>query len=432
MRKLAVDGSVAALVAVALTACSSCRDHPRHQDATHAAAPRDAAPSHALSLSDAAPDPDAGFAWYRFVAKIDDLGDVPFIVGVHHDRPEGWIVSAGERLPLVVVQRSPLVLRIPVRGVELRLAPDGAGGRLRGQWLVAYYFKRDFDIVAEPIAGPQPERLFPDGDPPTLDLAGTWRIDIKEFGVGRAIFRQDAHGIIGGTIIPPEVGDLRYLTGRVTGDRARLSAFDGIHGFFIDLIAQDGGRKLTGHWVIAGIGDFPFTATREDAPATHLSVGAHLAQGKTRIALPALDRPPYVGNPVIVDYFGSWCPVCLDLTPELVRLRREHAAAGLQVLSIALEPVGDEAETRRRLDEFRTAFGVTWPFEVRFTDDFVGAISPEILDASGFPVTIFLRRDHTVAAIHTGFVSRAAGAEHAAVVKQFDQLTADLVAPPPR
>jgi len=427
MTRLTVHWSVAALVTVALNACSSCRDHPPREGVAAAHDPA----SLPIAIPAAAPDPDSRVAWYRIVAKLDDLGDVPFIVGVHHDRPEGWIVSAGERLPLVVVQRTPLVLRIPVRGVELRLAPDGTGGRLRGQWIVTYYFKRDFDIVAEPISGPEPEHLFSGGDPATLDLAGTWRIDIKEFGVGRAIFHQDAHGIIDGTFIPPEVGDLRYLTGRVTGDRARLSAFDGIHGFLIDLIAQDGGRKLTGHWAIAGIGDFPFTATRQDAPATHLTVGAHLARGKTRLALPALDRPPYAGNPVIVDYFGSWCPVCLDLTPELVRLRREHAAAGLQVLSIALEPVSDEAEARRRLDEFRTAFGVTWPFELHFTDDFIGAISPEVVDVSGFPVTIFLRRDHTVAAIHTGFVSRAASAEHAAVVKQFDQLAADVIASPP-
>ena len=419
------------MVAVGLAACSACRKQPPREEGAPTPASRDAAPVHVIAPPDAAPDPDAGLAWYRIVAKIDKLGEVPFIIGVHHDRPEGWIVSAGERLPLIVVQRDPLVLRIPVRGVELRLSPDGTGGRLRGRWLVEYYWKRDFDIVAEPIAGPQPEHLFPDGGPATLDLSGTWRIDIKEFGVGRAIFHQEASGAVAGTIIPPEIGDLRYLTGRVTGDRARLSAFDGIHGFLIDLTAQDGGRKLTGHWLIGGIGDFPFTATRADAPATHLAVSAHLARGKTRITLPALDRAPYLGNPVIVDYFGSWCPVCLDLTPELVRLRREHEAAGLQVLSIALEPEGDEDETRRRLEEFRTAFGVTWPFTLRVTDDFFSALPPEIKDATGFPVTLFLRRDHTVAAIHTGFVSRAAGPEHAAVVTQFNQVVADIVASPP-
>jgi len=232
-------------------------------------------------------------------------------------------------------------------------------------------------------------------------------------------------------VIPPEIGDFRHLTGRVTGTRAQLSVFDGIHGSFLEMTARDHGNRLEGRWLFAGIGAFPFTATREEAPATHLAVTAHLAPGKTRITLPALDRPPYRGNPVIVDYFGSWCPVCIDLMPELVRLRREHAAAGLQILSIALEPEGDEAATRRRLDELRAAFGVTWPFDIRFGDDFSAQLPRELVDATGFPVTIFVRRDGTVAAVHTGFVSPAASSEHAAVVQRFDELAAEIVASPP-
>lgn len=418
------------VAAAALMGCPSRRE-PRTDEAARPTIPRDARAAIPGDARASTADADAGFAWYRVEARIDDLGLVPFLIAIHRDRPEGLIDGGEEQLPLVVVQRAPLILRIPVRGLELRLAPDGAGGRLRGSWIADYYWKRDFDIVAEPIAGPRPELLFPGGDPPTVDISGTWRIDIKEFGVGRATFRQDANGTINGTIIPPEIGDLRYLTGRVTGDRVRLSAFDGIHGFLMEMTASDGGQRLKGRWLVAGLKDYAFTATRKDAPATHLKVRARMAPGKTRLSLPALDRPPYVGNPVIIDYFGSWCPVCLDLTPELVRLHGEHKASGLQVLSFALEPEDDEAGAKHRLDEFRAAFDVPWPFEVIYNDDFSAALPREIVGATGFPVTIFLRRDHTVAAIHTGFVSRAARAEHDAVVKHLNDLTAKIVASPP-
>jgi thiol-disulfide isomerase/thioredoxin len=437
----AVHGIQVVLATFAWFGCSS-RSESHDDHAVRAAPPHDAAPSRTTSVGDAASAPaatppdvnralDAELAWYRVVATVADSGDVPFAVGVHRERPEGWIASGTERLPLVVVKRSPLVLRIPVRGAELRFEPAGADGRLRGQWVIKYFFKQDFDIVAEPIAGPAPELVFPGDEPPAVDISGAWRIDIKDFGVGRAMFRQDARGALAGTIIPPDIGDLRYLMGRVTGSHAQLTAFDGIHCFLIELTAADGGKQLTGHWLIAGAADFSFTATREDAPATHVAVSAHMAPGKSRITLSGLDRAPYKGKPVIVEYFGSWCPVCLDLMPELARLEREHAAAGLQVRSIALEPPGDKVETRRRLDEFRTAFGITWPFEVRYTDDFYHAAPPEVLDAAGFPVTIFLRRDHTVAGVHTGFISRAAGPEHDAVVKRFDELVAEIVASPP-
>ncbi len=68
---------------------------------------------------------------------------------------------------------------------------------------------------------------------------------------------------------------------------------------------------------------------------------------------------------------------------------------------------------------------------MRYTEDFYHAAPPEVLDAAGFPVTIFLRRDHTVAAVHTGFISRAAGPEHDAIVKRFDEIVAEIVASPP-
>ena len=380
----------------------------------------------------AKPQPDASppHLHYRVEAKVDELGLVPFLVEVDPVKPEGWIVSPNERLPLVVIEREPLVLRIPVRGVELRLAADGASGRRRGQWLVEYYYKRDFDIVAEPVAASTPEVLFPGDAPPAIDLSGTFRVDIEDFGVGRAVFKQAPDGRLDGTMIPPEVGDLRHLTGRVIGKTAKLSAFDGIHGFLVEMTSTDGGKTVQGRWLIAGIGNFPFKATREAAPNTHLRVSARMAPGKKRVTIPELRDPRFKGKPVIVDYFGSWCPVCIDMTPELVRLHRKYAAEGLEVLSIALEPEGDEAETQRRLDEFRKTFDIPWPFVIRFGDDFHASLPKELVDATGFPVTLFLRRDHTVAAVHTGFISAAATEEHAAVKALFDRLTAEIVASP--
>jgi hypothetical protein len=73
---------------------------------------------------------------------------------------------------------------------------------------------------------------------------------------------------------------------------------------------------------------------------------------------------------------------------------------------------------------------MTWPFQIVFTDDFNGAVVPEIVDATGFPVTAFLGRDHTVMAVHTGFISKAAGAEHDAAVKLIESYVERIVAAP--
>lgn len=421
--------SLVLALAVAMLGALACSSRTQtagdDQAAGSAAQPPPSLPPPTPVPADAA----AALTWYRVEATVSARGVVPFLLGVDPVRPEAWILSsAAERLPVTVVSRTPLVLRIPVRGVELQLSPDGTTGQLRGSWRVTYYFKRDFDVIAVPVAAPTPAALFPGSAPAAVDLAGSWRFDIHEFGVGRAVFRQASDGAIEGTVIPPEIGDLRHLSGRVIGHTARLSAFDGIHGFLLEM-AQGADGRLSGRWLIAGIGEYPFTATREPAPATHVRVGAHLAPGKRRVTVPELEQPPYRGNPVIIDYFGTWCPVCIDLTPELVRLHREHRAAGLQILSIALEPEGDPVEIQRRLDEFRAAFAIPWPFVLKVGDDFLAALPPELKNATGFPVTLFLDRDHVVTAIHTGFVSRAAGPEHAEVVALFDRYTAAIAAP---
>jgi hypothetical protein len=140
----------AALVASIGSGCSrsESRTEPgeSHGSSAAAAMPREAVPERAAVAADAALPPpaalpeatqrlDAELDWYRMVAIIGDASDMPFAIGIHPERPEGWIASDTERLPIIVIKRSPLVLRIPVRGAELRLTPN-AGGQLRGQWII--------------------------------------------------------------------------------------------------------------------------------------------------------------------------------------------------------------------------------------------------------------------------------------------------------
>lgn len=367
--------------------------------------------------------------WYRVEAFADLPLPIPFIIAVDRDQPHGWIAGGAEELPTMVLARDPLRIRIPVRGSELRFKSATKEGPLEGQWLVSYYFKRDFDIKATPVSGPGSDILFPGTDAPRADFSGEWHVDLQTFGEGRAVFNQRPNGDLDGTIIPPEIGDLRYLRGRVLGDRAYLSVFDGMHCFLVVMTMKPGGRELEGDWEIAGIGNIKFSGNRTEAPSTHTKMQARLAPGKTRVTMPGLDEAPYAGNPVIIDFMATWCPGCIDLTPELVRLRERYGAQGLQIRSIDIEPTGDEAEIQRRLAELKATYRVTWPIELRITDDPYSQVPPEILDATGYPITIFLRRDHTVAAIHTGFVSPAAKVEHQQAVEQLDRLAAEIVSP---
>jgi peroxiredoxin len=51
--------------------------------------------------------------------------------------------------------------------------------------------------------------------------------------------------------------------------------------------------------------------------------------GGTRFQLSALR-----GHPVVMTFWGTWCPPCRDELPELAELYRKHHAAGLEIVAV--------------------------------------------------------------------------------------------------
>lgn len=358
---------------------------------------------------------------------------MPFFLGVKTGDPIAIVDNGEDRVEVQAeVTDTEIYARFPVFGTELQL--DKQGPLWAGEWNAAYRLKQNFRLQAEEVAAPTPQARFKGEGAPTANIGGQWRVEIKDFGVGRAVFRQDDAGTLTGSLVPPEVGDTRYMSGRVIADKFSMSAFDGIHAYLVDGTIVDNGARLEGRWIWPGVNSWTFVATRGEQPKIADLVSAKLRKGATRITLPELDG--YKGKPVLVDFFGTWCPACLDLTPQLVRLYNAYKDKGLVLLSIAIEPPGDAEATERRLAEYRKKYGVTWDIAVRYVDDYTTVIPPEIENALGFPVTIFVRRDQSIAGVHTAFVSDAARPEHHAVLDRFEQWAQEIVAspapPPPK
>lgn len=363
--------------------------------------------------------------WYRIVVESEEAPEVPAFVGFD-GKGVAVVANGDERLPATgTVTDDKFDFLFPVMGTKLVLKKKGK--RYEGKWYGKFYFHKNFKAWAEKVDKPSPLTRFSDAkDPPSADISGSWLADIEVFGKSGMVFRQKPDGEIQGTILPPDVGDTRYMAGKVSGKRVQASTFDGMHSYLLDAKLRDD-DVLEGHWSFSGVGHWKFTAKRGERPGLDHILNVKTIDDVRTVTIEALDEPPYLGNPVIVDYFGTWCPACLDLTPQLARLYEKYKDQGLQIHAVALELDTDRVKVNKRIENYKARYNIPWEIDIRQVENVNDELPIEFDDVQGFPLTLFLNRDHTIEGMSTAFVSEAAPEEHKAMVELFEKWTKAIV-----
>jgi cytochrome c biogenesis protein CcmG/thiol:disulfide interchange protein DsbE len=100
------------------------------------------------------------------------------------------------------------------------------------------------------------------------------------------------------------------------------------------------------------------------------------------------------GQPVVVNFWASWCGPCVEEFPLLRQAAERHAAEGLKVIGIIFR---DRSEVAR---DFMARNGATWPSAMDPGERV--ALAYGIL---GPPETYFIGRDGRIAARHIGQLS---------------------------
>jgi len=77
------------------------------------------------------------------------------------------------------------------------------------------------------------------------------------------------------------------------------------------------------------------------------------------IKLPGLDGNKqdinqWQGKIVLVNFWATWCPPCLEEIPVFLSLRKEYAAAGFEVLGISIDDVS-------KVKRFRETMQISYP-----------------------------------------------------------------------
>ncbi len=104
----------------------------------------------------------------------------------------------------------------------------------------------------------------------------------------------------------------------------------------------------------------------------------------------------YRGQWVVVNYWATWCPPCLDELPELQGFHDDHVDKGALVIGLNSEMI-DES----RLNDFLETYFISFP---------IFAVGPnpksELGDVSGLPTTFLVNPEGEVVFRHVGPIPR--------------------------
>jgi len=91
--------------------------------------------------------------------------------------------------------------------------------------------------------------------------------------------------------------------------------------------------------------------------------------------------PNFGGKLLVLNFWATWCPPCIQETPSLSEFARQYASKGVVVLGISVDK--DEKAYRAFLQRFKPAFLTAREFKSH--EDYGTYMYPEtyIIDASG-------------------------------------------------
>lgn len=104
------------------------------------------------------------------------------------------------------------------------------------------------------------------------------------------------------------------------------------------------------------------------------------------------------GHPVVVSFWGTWCPPCRDEFPELVKVQAKYARDGLHVLGVNGR---DQERSNKDVQRFVELFPVSFTIAL----DKRGSVR-RAYRIEGQPTTVFIDSAGIVRKIHTGRISR--------------------------
>lgn len=153
---------------------------------------------------------------------------------------------------------------------------------------------------------------------------------------------------------------------------------------------------MTALGVLSAFGSFPLPAQTPGDTAPGFTL-------KTLDGTP-VSLADFRGHPVLINFWGTWCPPCRDEIPLIVAANVAHRDAGLVVLAIDGR---DQETSTRAVRNFVAEFQMSFPVPL----DEKGTVRKRY-KLRGLPTTVFIGADGVVRAVNIGPLSAAALQQH--------------------
>jgi len=118
--------------------------------------------------------------------------------------------------------------------------------------------------------------------------------------------------------------------------------------------------------------------------------------------LPTLDGKEvslsqFRGQPVLINFWATWCIPCRDEMPELVRAYEAHKSEGFVVLGLNLT----YSDSVPGVQAFASEFNITFPVLL----DQEAVVAGKVYQIPGLPTSVFIKRDGTIERIQVGVMT---------------------------
>lgn len=372
---------------------------------------------------------------WRFEVRAA-YGTIPFILDIQKDKKNnysGTLKNGKETIKLTDFKVSSKIIKIPLQTYEMGLEMNPPKDGVMEGFLIRY---NKNPVVKTPVLAihGETERFPEDKSKPKIDLSGKWSVTLNDEDMdkdykGVLIFEQKGNDLHGSLLTP--TGDYRYMEGFVSGNEFEAASFDGVYNYFVKGEVKKGklkARILSSYRVLI--------EGKKDEKASLPDAYKQTQVDKLKFQFPdlkgkkvSLDDPQFKGKPVIIQFFGSWCPNCLDETNYLIPWYKENKNRGIEIIALAFERSLGPKEAKVQLLKTQKKMKIPYPILIAgsTSQDKPAEKIPGIKNFISFPTTVFLNKAHEVVKVHAGFTGPSTGEFFEKWKTEFNQTVDELL-----